>query len=244
MPVLNGYRTLIAEQQARSVILERIRTEVGDDFLIIVNSGRSKPIQAAPYINGLFIQTDRDHAGGYSYEGLMDIESTLSWAEKNLRSPQVNCLKGRGVETEVLDSATNRRWMRVFTTMGLTHSDGYILYTTGIKYFIHKHDWRTFEIRHKVEHERGIKHTHHNDIYWYDFWDAPLGKPIGEKAQPHKNRKGLFIRQFTNGWAVYNRSGQAQDIVLPEVTKRVGGGVTARLHTVPDLDGEIFLKRR
>lgn len=242
MPVLNGYRTLKAEQQARSVILERIRTEVGDDFLIIVNSGRSKPIQAAPYINGLFIQTDRDHARGYSYEGLMDIESTLSWAEKNLRSPQVNCLKGRGVETEVPDSATNRRWMRVFTTMGLTHSDGYILYTTGIKYFIHKHDWRTFEIRHKAEHERGIKHTHHNDIYWYDFWDAPLGKPIGEKAHLYKNRKGLFIRQFTNGWAIYNRSGKEQSIQLPASATGVASRTSGTSHTVPDLDGEIYLK--
>ena len=242
-PVLNGYRPLEAEQQARSVILERIRDEVEDDFLIIVNSGRSKPIQAAPYINGLFMQTDRDHARGYSYEELRDIESTLSWAEENLCSPQVNCLKGRGVETEVPDSTTNLRWMRVFTTMGLTHSDGYILYTTGIKYFIHKHDWRTFEIKHKAEHERGLKHTHHNDIYWYDFWDAPLGKPIGEKAQPHKNRKGLFIRQFTNGWAIYNRSGKEQNIQLPASATGVASGLTGTSHTVPDLDGEIFLKK-
>ena len=84
------------------MILEGIRDEVGDDFLIIVNSGRRKPMQAAPYINGLFMQTDRDHTTGYSYEGLMEIESTLSWAEENLRSPQVNCLEGRGVETEAL----------------------------------------------------------------------------------------------------------------------------------------------
>ena len=245
-PVLNGYRTFEAEQQARSAILRRIRDAVGDDFLIIVGSGQHKPIHAASYINGLFMQIGSDHTSGlsgYSYEELRDIESTLSWAEENLRSPQVNCLKGRGVETEAPDSATNLRWMRVFTAMGLTHSDGYMLYTTGIRHFIHKHDWHTFEISHKAEHERGIKHTHHNDIYWYDFWDAPLGKPVGKKAQLYKNREGVFIRQFTNGWAVYNRSGQAQEIALPEVTTGVGSRGTARLHTVSDLDGEIFVKK-
>ena len=240
--VLNGYRTFKAEQQARLVILKGIRAEVGDDFLIIVNSGRRKPMQAAPYINGLFMQTERDHADGYSYEKLREIESTLSWAEENLRSPQVNCLKGRGVETEVPDSATNLRWMRVFTAMGLTHSDGYMLYTTGIRHFIHKHNWRTFEISHKAEHERGLKHTHHNDIYWYDFWDAPLGKPIGEKAQLYKNREGVFIREFKNGWAVYNRSRKAQNIQLPEPATGVASGITGTSHTVPNLDGEIYLK--
>ena len=219
-PDLNGHRTLEAEQQARSVIMRRIRAEVGDDFLIIVNAGHSKPMRAAPYINGLFIRAGffirkgDEHVGDYSYERLMDIESTLSWAEESLRSPQVNCLEGWGVETEAPDSATNLRWMRAFTTLGLTHSDGYVLHITK-----------------------------HNGIYWYEFWDAPLGKPVGKKAQLYKNRKGLFIREFTNGWAVYNRSRQAQEIALPEVTKRVGSGVTARLHTVPDLDGEIFLKK-
>ncbi len=243
MPVLNGYKTFEAEQQARLAILGRIRAEVGDDFLIIVNSGRRKPRQAAPYINGLFLQIGWDHADGYSYEGLMEIENTLSWAEENLRSPQINCLKGRGVETEAPDSVTNLRWMRVFTTMGLTHSDGYVLHTTGIRHTFHRHDWRTFETTHKAKHDQGIKHTHHNDIYWYDFWDAPLGKPVGEKAQLDENREGLFIREFTNGWAVYNRSGQAQEIAFPGETTRVGSGGTARLHTVPDLDGEIFLKK-
>ena len=241
--VLNGYRTFEAEQQARLVILRRIRAEVGDNFLIIVNSGRSKPEQAAPDINGLFVQIERDHAEGYSYEKLMEIEHTLSWAEENLRSPQVNCLKGRGVETEAPDSATNRRWMRVFTTMGLTHSDGYMLYTTGIRRFIHKHNWRTFEISHKAEHERSLKHTHHNDIYWYDFWDASLGKPVGKKAQLYKNREGLFIREFKNGWAVYNRSEKTQKIQLPESATGVASGITGTSHTVPDLDGEIYFKQ-
>ena len=212
--VLDRYRTFEAEQRARSVILARIRDAVGDDFLIIVGSGWHKPMQAAPYINGLFMQIGSDHASGYSYEELMGIESTLSWVEENLRSPQVNCLRGWGVETEVPDSTTNLRWMRAFTTMGLTHSDGYVLHITK-----------------------------HHGIYWYDFWDADLGEPVGAKAQHYQNREGLFIRAFTNGWAVYNRSGRPQRIALPMATAGVASGVTARLHIVPDLDGEIFIKQ-
>ena len=212
--VLDGYRTLEAERQARSIILKRIRDAVGDDFLIIVGSGRHKPVRAAPYINGLFMHISSDQASGYSYEELMDIESTLSWAEENLRLPQVNCLRGWGVETETPESATNLRWMRAFTTMGLTHSDGYVLHITK-----------------------------HHGIHWYDFWDADLGEPVGAKAQRYQNREGLFIRAFTNGWAVYNRSGQPQHIALPMGTTGRASRVTARSHIVPDLDGEIFIKR-
>ena len=241
--VLNSYRTYEEEQRARDTIIQRIRAEVGDDFLIVVNPNRHKPMRAAPYINGLFMETVRDHDGGYTRAGLIEIESTLFWAEENLRSPQINNLEGWGVETEPPDSPTNLRWMRVFTTMGLTHSDGYVLYIIGIRHPIHEHNWNVFEITHKEEHDRGREHNHHHDHYWYDFWDADLGQPIGEKAQPYRNREGLFIREFENGWAVYNRSGKAQKIQFPERATGVASGRENRWHDVPDLDGEIYLKR-
>ena len=241
-PVLNGYRTFAAEQQARATILRRIRAEIEDDFLIVVSQSGHQPMQAAPYINGLLIGTNPDHANGYSYEELRRIETTLSWAEENLRSPQVNCLEGRGIETEIPDSPTNLRLMRVLTVLGLTHSDGHVLYTMGSRPFTHEHNWNVFEITHKAEHDHGRAHTHDHDHYWYDFWDADLGTPIEKKRQRYQNREGLFIREFTNGWAVYNRSGQVQNIRFPEITTGVETGVKARLHTVPDLDGEIFLK--
>ena len=53
---------------------------------------------------------------------------------------------------------------------------------------------------------------------------------------------GLFIREFTNGWAVYNRSGKAQEISLPIQTTGVESGITSFKHIVPDLDGEMYLK--
>ena len=203
-----------AEQRARDSILQRIRAAVTPDFLIIGNGNRRKFPRTAPYINGTFMETLRDYDDGYTHGGLAEIESTLFWAEENLREPQINCLEGWGVSTESPDSPRNRRWMRVFTTMSLTHSDGYVLYNIGDE--------------------------HHH--YWYDFWDADLGKPIGAKAELYQNAPGLFIREFTNGWAVYNRSGTAQEISLTEEAMGVSSNQTGRTHQLADLDGEIYLK--
>ena len=208
-----------AEQHARDSILQRIRAAVRPDFLIIGNGNRRKFPRTAPYINGTFMETLRDNNDGYTHDGLAEIESTLLWAEENLKEPQINCLEGWGVFTESPDSPRNRRWMRVFTTMGLTHSDGYVLYNIGDEH----------------------------DHYWYDFWDANLGKPIGPKAQQHQNVEGLFIRKFTNGWAVYNRSGSVQTITLTESATPVsdrGSNAASITHSLPDLDGEIYLTTR
>ena len=209
-----------AEQRARDEIIKRIREAVGDDFLIIVNTNRRKPMRAAPYVNGLFMETLQDNENGYTRDGLIEIESTLLWAEENLREPRINCLEGWGVVSESPGSANNRRWMRVFTTMGLTHSDGYVLFNDG--------------------------HNHaHN---YYDFWDTELGHHVGERAVLYQTPKGvsidgLFIREFENGWVVYNRSGKERRIQLPETVSGVASSVeNKRWHTIPDLDGEIYLK--
>ena len=235
------YYDLEVEVNAKVSILRRIREAVGDDFLILVNTNRSKIPRSAPYVNGTFMETLRDYADGYTYAGLSEIESTLLWSEENFRYPQINSLEGWGIENEPLDSPTNQRWMRLFTTLSLTHSDGYVQYVSGIGSTIHTHVYEIWE-GHSAEHARGEIHDHQHQHYYYDFWDADLGQPIGEKAQLDENREGLFIREFTNGWAVYNRSGKTQEIRLPEQATGVESGLRNIIHTVPDLDGEIYLK--
>lgn len=138
----------------------------------------------------------------------------------NLRHPQVNGVESDGLETERPNSPNNQKWMRVFTTLTLTHSDGYVLYNTGAAY-IGESD-----------------HEH----YWYDFWNTDLGRPIGEKRQLYEDRDSIFIREFTNGWAVYNRSGKEQQIEFSETTTGVSSGIKGQSHTLADLDGEIYLK--
>ena len=236
------YRSLKAEVDARISILRRIREAVGDDFLILVNSNRNKLPRSAPYINGLFMETLRDIPNGYTYQGLEKIESTLSWAEQHLREPQINCLEGWGVETQPLDSLLNQRWMRVFTALSLTHSDGFVSLVSGIGTTVHQHAYEILP-GHDARHARGELHDHQHQHYWYDFWDAELGQPIDEKAKTYRNREGLFIREFTNGWAMYNRSGKSLNIQLPEKVSAVASGVeNKRWHTIEDLDGEIYLK--
>ena len=254
--VLDGYRTNEAEQQARDVIIRRIREAVAEDFLILVNPNRTKPKRAAPYINGLLMETGRDYAGGYTHQGLRQIESTLLWAEENLRSPQINCLEGWSISTEKPDPSvnyrwtrlvdtkpdtpTNRRWVRVFTAISLTHSDGYVEFYAG--YWWHGNISERSYPYNFWDAALGRPIGEAQQHYWYDFWDADLGQPVGEKAQLYENREGLFIREFTNGWAVYNRSGKLQEIRLPEQATGVESGLRNTIHVIPDLDGEIYLK--
>ncbi len=200
------------ELNARLQILQGIREAVSDDFLIMVNSKAELP-QSAPYINGVFIE------GGpkpiYTHKTLYHFENIIKWYESNLREPIFTLLWGQ-VDHKPL---TSQRTVRQFTTLSLTHSDGYVNVSSG-----------------------------HPDIrtLWYDFWDAPLGRPIGgdeTKAQLYEGIDGLFIREFTNGWAVYNRSGKEQEIELPQEVSGWSSGVeNQRRHTLADLDGEIYLK--
>ena len=245
---LEGHITVEEADTAKDHIIQRIRDAVGEDFLILVTTtntiGTTIP-KHAEYINGVFMETYEDYEGGYTYARLSEIESALSWAEENLREPQINSLAGRGVRNELLDSPRNLQWMRLWTTLSLTHSDGYVMFTMGGPL---DHPAHPFEFwpGHEDAHAQGKRHTHQNTKYWYHFYDAPLGRPIGgdeTKAQLYENREGLFIREFTNGWAVYNRSGKEQEIELPQEVSGWSSGVKdKRRHTLADLDGEIYLK--
>ena len=232
---------------AKDRMIQGIRDAVDDDFLILVTTGNDiiPTRHHAEYINGFFMETTENYEGGYTHAGLAHIENTLSWAEENLREPQINCLAGRGDRNELLDSPRNLQWMRLWTTMSLTHSDGYVVFTMGAGPGHPPHPFE-FWPGHADLHARGIRHGHQNTHYHYDFWEADLGRPVGgdeTKAQLYENREGLFIREFTNGWAVYNRSGTAQEIELPQAVSGWSSGVKdKRRHTLADLDGEIYLK--
>ena len=206
-------------------ILQRIRANVRDDFLIMFNSNRRQMPNSVSYINGSFMETFPPESG-YTRDDIIEIEGSLIWYEANVREPKINGLRGLGIGVEPPDSPRNRQWMRFFTTMNLTLSDGYALYTLG-------------HIGGQKQYQRHI---------WHSFWDADLGQPVGPTTQRYQEEiEGLYIREFTNGWAVYNRSGQAQTIALPSSATPVsdrGNNATSLTHLLPDLDGEIYLATR
>ena len=210
----NYYGTL----DGAEAILKGIRERVREDFLIVVNTNTWTAPVSAPYINGLFLESGVPGGWDNPAEGFTELEDTLAWAEENLREPQINALEGETVH-EPLDSPTNLRWMRAITTLSLTFSDGYALFTI--------HQWEG-------------QHMHWH--YWYDFWDADLGRPVGEKGQLYQETDGLYIREFTNGWAVYNNSGAAHVVTLPEEVRSVTTGFSNTEQAVLNLDGDIFLK--
>ena len=201
-------------------LVKRIREAVGDELLIVVNTRTEKIPRSAPYVNGAFMET----WGKYPRERILEIENALSWYEDNFRYPQVNNLEIAKNPSEPWDSPDNRRLARVTTTLVLTHSNGSISITA--------------------------KQQNFGPRYWYPFWVAPLGRSIGGdetkgvlyETPTGEEIEGLFIREFTNGWAVYNRSGKAQEIRLPEQATGVESGLRDTIHIIPDLDGEIYLK--
>ena len=199
-------------------------------FLILVNANMRQIPKSASYVNGIFMECyKQEYAKGYNLEQMLRMEETLLWAEQHLREPRINCLEGWRVVTDYMgdldtrvkerNSEENQQWMRLITTLSLTHSDGYVLFgdDNAIPVPDHLHNW-------------------------YDFWDVDLGQPIQEKAIAYQGIQGLFIREFAKGWAVYNRSGASQTVTfdVPIVSTNTNQSQTS--HSILDFDGDIFFK--
>jgi hypothetical protein len=104
--------------------------------------------------------------------------------------------------------------------MSLTLSDGYVLFGEDNE-------------------AAGVDHKH----WWYDFWNKSLGKAVGGLNSLQTN--GTYMREFENGYAVYNPMGNGQvTVTFPANYVSVSTGVSAKVHNVPDQDGEIFLRAK
>ena len=208
---------------ARGHYLRHIRAETGDEFLILVGGGWRNVPRIGDYVNGIYLELKVDrwddaHDDRRITRALIEIENQLLWADRNLKTPQINCLEVWPAPGPVENSwrEKNHQWMRATTALNLTHSDGYFKF--------------------------GASGNGPSFNYWYDFWDANLGRPIGDKARRYDDQAGIFIRAFTNGWAVYNRSGEARLLRLPEGVRGASSGVQGTEHELSNLDGEIYLR--
>ncbi len=209
--VLHKFRPLEAEVRARLNIVQRIRAQTRPDFLITGNTNHNIIPLTGSHMSGGYMEIGWPEGG---IDGnTLTLKNVLTWLESNLREPRINVLEGKTLPNEPRDSPANRRWVRTLTTLSLTHSNGYVSHNNP-------HDQRRD---------------------WHDFWDADLGRPVGEKGQLYQETEGLYIREFTKGWAVFNRSGEEQVITLPEEAQGVASGRVGAEHTLPNLDGEMYL---
>lgn len=218
------------ERQARIAILRAIRQTVGDDFLILVNANSRTVPLSAPYVNGLFMECWKRHYNqGYEADQIKAMATTLSWAEANLKEPRINCLEGwrlvtdytgdRAARVRERDTQENRQGMRMVTALGLTHSNGYVLFGDDNA-------------------QPSPDHLHN----WYGFWDADLGKPL---SAGREWEDGTVRREFSNGTVIYNPPENGTVIVrFNELRQSAATSTVAREHSVAAADGDIFLKTR
>lgn len=205
----------------RQQLVAAIRSAIGPDALIMVNSNQNQPNNTKAYVNGLFMETTvLDTAAQWA-----NVMNTLVWAETNLQSPRINCVETWDPSKLGTSTARNApdalRRMRAITTLSLTKSSGCCLFS---------------------DHNDVAGQDHLHD--WYNFWNrlpSSLGKAVGAATLETGN---VWVREFTNGWVAHNSTGSGDKIItLPApAISRKNGGVATTIHTVSNFDGDIFIK--
>jgi hypothetical protein len=192
----------------RVALIKEIRAAIGDDFLIIANANDVTTPRSASYINGYFMECWRSKTA----KDWERISESLMWAQKHLRAPRVNC-----VETWYHNSRDDLNLMRCVTTLSLTHSDGYCLFSDPNPL---------------------ISADHLHDFY--SFWMCSLGRA---ESKGIKKDDGTFVREFEKGTVVYNPMGNdAASVVFDERCKSVATGKVGVSHRLSGADGDIYLK--
>ncbi len=213
--VLQGYVSADKQFQARINILRSIRAQVRPNFLIQVNSNWRKLPHTGQYINGLSMEVGLPAWGQTEAER----EHILNLTEDTLAWAEEHLRKPHinAVAGGLRPSDPTHSPLNLRWMRVLTTLS--LTYSDGYVSFV------AFP-----------KH-------WYEFWETDLGQPVGMKRQFYQGVEGLYIREFTNGWAVYNHSGSEQEITLPELAMGVASRVEGNKHTLPNLDGEMYLKK-
>ena len=196
------------DDDSRLELVKLVREAIGDEHLIIANANDRTTPRTAPYINGYFMECYRSKTP----KDWQRIAETLKWAEVNLREPRANCL-----ELWFHNSREDLNLMRATTTLSLTCSNGYCLFSDP-------NPLPTGDHRHN----------------WYPFWDNNLGKPT---APGVTMPDGTIRRQFENGAAVYNPMGNENvTITFNQPKTSAATNKKAKTHTLKSPDGDIYLK--
>jgi hypothetical protein len=200
-------------------MLKEIRNSIGSERLIIINTNTNPAPNAAPYVNGLFMESgfgsprNRPSLAPSTPQEWQRIADTLLWADTTLRIPRINA-----VETWYVNSRDDLNRMRATTALVLTHSNGYALFSdpNPLPSPDHLHDW-------------------------YTFWDhKELGKPTGSLV---KRSDGAYQREFEGGTVIYNPMGNtAISVSFSQPRISAATGQTSTSFTLETMDGDLYLK--
>lgn len=194
------------DDEDRLALVKAIRREIGNEALILVNANDRKTPQTAAFINGYFMECYQSK----TVEDWRQIAETLEWAERHLKKPRINCL-----ETWYHESRSDLHRMRATTTLALTLSDGYCLFSdpNPLPTPDHLHDW-------------------------YAFWDRSLGRP---KAKGGRRNDGSIQREYERGVVVHNPMGnQTVTISFSVPHTAASSRKTAKTFLVAPGDGDLF----
>jgi hypothetical protein len=220
---------------SRVEILSTLRTMIGSRGILVANTNRNQAPNAAPYLNGLYMEPSGDPSTGTD-NGSTTVWSTiatnLAWAQSNLQAPHCDVVEVwpcNGGSWTLSQRTANPSHMRAATTIALVYGPS----------FVNFGDPDT------------INHDHvHN---WYSFWDKTQGgKSLGTVPVSTKYRSGgaatlsgdsggAFARDYSGGTVVYNPSGNGTvTVTFGSTQTRASTGATGTSFTVAALDGEIF----
>ena len=195
-------------QEARMEIVQAIREEVGEDFIIMGNVGWWIEDPAAPYMSGVFLElwnmdasipyslTYEDEDGDFWVPSIERMEDLLIYWDQNLAWPAVVAFEPfkvtRGDFIEDRTSEENLQYARLYAAMGVVIPEhGYVLYADN------NLDWD------------GGDHQH----AYYDIYHTDLGKPTSQMIEV---TEGVAYKIFEKGFVIYNRTDQAADVELPD----------------------------
>jgi hypothetical protein len=195
------------ETDAQIALLQRVRKAIGDEALIIINSNRHELTRSAPYINGQYMEVGTPQTAAEWRQ----VESSLQWAERNVRRPSINCL-----ESAYLKSRGDLHRMRATTTMVLTMSEGFALFADPNENYSpdHLHDW-------------------------YPFWDVHLGHPEEPgQTMPDGSVHREYTHGTVVYNPMGNRE---VTVAFDSPRRSAATGKTATSHIIAACDGDIFL---
>lgn len=192
----------------RLSLIKSIRSRIGDQALILANANDVSTPQTAPFINGYFMECYRSRTAA-DWKRIAD---TLTWAEKNLRPPRINCL-----ETWYHKSRTDEALMRATTTLSLVLSDGYCLFSdpNPLPTPDHLHNW-------------------------YPFWERRLGGALAPGVARSDGATTREFAHGTAAYNPMGNP--PVTITFDELRSSSTTGKRARVHTVGPCDGDLFLK--